>query len=474
MTAEVVWVHPFFSQATSLNTDSNYTFLRQVLPAMSAQRPDWLFVVSWPMRAHGVHWNYVNDGLFSQSRILRVGWPYDSQMRTGVLTFDARRFDYIDSRFGPSIYWLQQVESGSQVAAGYRGSWSSWGQPVLVVQQMYVIHPSLPYPIDSLFPRLWAQMGGTVAADLVVLNSQHTARMMTESFSEYLTQEQMRAIGEKSVVLPFGLYDERFERAIAERKSEQMPDVPVVVFNHRFESYKNPQTTADVLNSLRASGRKFEVWATQMQDQRVKTFPVDRAVGHFEQSVYLRNIAVPAINTLNSQHETFCISAFESVALGHLLVAPRAVTFPELVPDGYPFLFENESEQRAMLATIIDSWPKHYVEWSDRLRAFARERFDFKQYVASYLTLFESLSSIYARSTPKPAVERALTKYAASLRRGVVLDFAKTVSGAQKATGNAEQAMPARRVVRELVKRGVSLVASSDEQGDAIAFRVGL
>lgn len=239
---EVVWVHPFWSKATAMNSDSNYAYLRRVLPALAAERPEWLFVVSWPMKAHGVNWNYHPDGLFDHPRIMRVGWPYDSQMRTGVLTFDPRRLDYIDSRFGPTIYWLHQVESGSQVYGGYRQSFNSSARPIIVAQHHYIIHPSLPYNFDGLFPRLWAQMGGTIAADAVVLNSQHTARMLTESFSEFLAPEQMKSIGDKSVVLPFGLVDERFDVQSTERS---MSDPPVIVYNHRFESspHRRPART---------------------------------------------------------------------------------------------------------------------------------------------------------------------------------------------------------------------------------------
>lgn len=463
--SEVVLVVPFWSKATDMNTDSNYAYLRRVLPALARARPGWLFVVLWPMKSVGVGWTYRPDGLWDEApNILRAGWPYHSQMRTGVLAFDPVRFDYIDSRFAPTIYWLHQVESGSQMYGGFRQSFNSKARPVIVAQHHYIIHESLPYSLDGLFPRLWQQMGGTIAADAVVLNSRHTARMMTESFSEYLTAEQMQAIGDKSIVLPFGLVDGRFDVPIRPHPR------PVFVYNHRFEQYKNPVMTGEVLTSLRASGCDFEVWVSQATDQRWKQFPVDRVVGHPDQHRYIENIAVPAVNTLNSQHETFCISAQDSIALGHLLVAPDGVTFPELVPEGYPFLFRDESEQRAMLAGILDRWPADWQEWSPRLRAFARERFGFERYIGAYSTLLGSFDGLWDRSVTKDTVQGDMDRFWRALKPGTY-DLASITRGVQKATGSAEQAMPPRRIVREAAAKGATLTVTSDAQGDAVALR---
>ena len=467
---EVVVVMPFWSQADAMNWDSNYTYLRRVLPRLADELPGWLWVVLWPMKSAGSGWKWRDDGLFDNPRILRFGWPYDSAMRTGVLGFDPARFALLEERMAPTIYWLHQVEAGANMMGGYRQSWNRSARPVIVAQHHYIIHPSLPYLTEGLFPRLWAQMGGTIAADAVVLNSRHTGVMMDEAFSEWLTPEKMSDIKDKTVVLPFGLVDERFDAALADPPPD--PGEPVFIYNHRFEHYKQPRVTAEVLTRLRLGGRKFSVWATQSGGSfggGVKDFPVDRLVGHPEQSVYLRNIAVPAINTLNSTHETFCISAMDSVALGHLLVAPDGVTFPELVPDGYPFLFRSEAEQETMLATIIDRWPADVVEWGPRLRAFARERFAWDRYVKSYATLLNGFDALWDADA-KPHVQRRLDAFYRSLRPGTYpLDV--LVKAYRKATGMADQAAPNRRILHDTVRAGGQLTFTSDKAGDGIGIR---
>jgi glycosyltransferase involved in cell wall biosynthesis len=454
MTNEVCCVFPFWSQSDAMNWDSNYAYLRRILPGLSERLPGWLWLMTWPQRSKGADvWRFSDDGLFNE-RIVRFPWPYDTAMRSSVQAWDVDRFKLLDAQ-GITVYWMHQVESALQVKYGYAGSFNLNAHPATVAQQHYIIHKSLPYPFESQLPRLWTQMGGTIASDRVVFNSKHCYRMAEESFGLFLNEHAWEAIAAKSQVLPFGLVDEvMFDMVIPTPGIEQ---VPVVIYNHRFENYKQPQLTADALNEMRRRGHKFEVWVTQYVGQEIKSFPVDKVVGDPDQSVYLRNIAVPGLNVINSLHETFCISMQDSIALGQLPVAPRAVTFPELVPDDYPWLFKDEREQLDMLDHILTTWPEEWVKWSPKLRAFAREVFGVEGYMDRYADILqtEALKPRKAKAKEKNRVkiERALDK----LPHG---DYPVTeLSGKFRAQiGLQSQAMPNRRVVRELVDRGAALV----------------
>lgn len=452
----MVFVLPFWSQSDALNWDSNYNYLARLIPALAERLPGWLWVLAWPQAGAG--WRWQDDGMLRHPRVVKFGWPYDTAMRSSVLGFDPKRFGVLDDLYAPTIYWLHQAESGSQMMGGYRQSFNTSGRPFMVVQHHYIIHDSLPYPFEGLFPRLWQQVGGTIAADRVVLNSRHTRAMMLESFDRFLNADQMRAIGDKSVVLPFGLVDARLsEVAIG-------PDQgPVFVYNHRFESYKRPKVTGALFSKMRRDGVKFEVWATQYVDQHIGEFPVDRLVGDPDYDRYIANIAVPAINTTNSVHETFCISALDSVALGHLLVAPRAVTFPELVPPDYPYLFRNEVEQESMLRTIIADWPRAWAEWCPKLRAFARDTFGLDPYADAYATILAGDSRL-DEVTPKAHVKAKLDRFFATLKPGTyALDTA--CRAYRKATGLQDQAAPNRRVLRDFVAAGATIVTLGDRVG---------
>jgi glycosyltransferase involved in cell wall biosynthesis len=215
----------------------------------------------------------------------------------------------------------------------------------------------------------------------------------------------MRELGEKTHVLPFGMLDET-------KEPPPLPEPdgpPIVIYNHRFEGHKNPRVTAELLTDLRNAGHEFEVWVTQAIDQNIGEFPCDKFIGHPDVDRYLSNLNVPAINTLNSQHETFCIAMLDSIMMGNLPVAPNNITFPELVPEGYPFLFSGPAEQRNMIEGIFGRWPEDWLKWAPILREHAREKFGVHGYAKRYIDLFEHYSQPTATMKPHTKENRDRT-----------------------------------------------------------------
>lgn len=445
MSGNVVAVWPFWSQGSAMNWDSNWNILRIMLPALAKARPDWVFAVFWPLRSAGEAWKWHDDGTFAMlaDRVGRVGWPYHSSMRLGTLTFDTDRWSRFEDEWAPFVYWMHQVESAWYLRGGKTQSYSEVNHAWVVAQHHWIAHRTLPYA--NQFPRLWAQMGGSIEADVVVANSQYTRWMMDDAFRPYLRDEQMDELLARTKVLLFGLVGpELRDMPIAAGSGK-----PAIVWNHRFEQYKGPDETAEAIRTLRAGGRDFEVITTVAADQNVDTFPFDRALITPDHRQYLANIAIPAINTCNSRYETFNLSMLDSIALGHLPVVPNGMTFPELVPAGYPYLFDSRQEQVAMLASIIDTWPEAYERWSPILRQHAAERFALDPYVDAYADLLTDPRTFDV----KPHVRRAIDKYAATLPAG---DYAPDELRRRyhRVVGLGTQAASTRRVVRDTLERG--------------------
>jgi glycosyltransferase involved in cell wall biosynthesis len=464
----VVAVVPFWSQSDNLNADSNYAYLRMVLPELQRAAPGTLFCVFFPDPHYSVdRWRYVDDGLQSD-RVKFVPWPYDSAMRSSVLGFDPVRFKQIEERYCPTIYWLHQVESGAFMDGGYKGSFSIINRPTLVAQHHYVIHKSLPYPLDGLFARRWLQTGGSLCADAVIFNSDHAARMADESFRDLLSPQAADDIKAKSATFRFGLI--AGDEPTAPATAGDAP--PVIIYNHRFEAYKLPDATFNAIAGARSRGHKFEVWATQTTGQMTSDYAIDRAVGAPKRADYLRAIAVPGINTVNSVHETFCISMLDSIAIGHLPVAPDAITFPELVPPGYPFLFKTPAEQLAMLDHILATWPLEYDRWAATLQRHARDHFAAGPYAARYRDLFSRLEAERLGRPVKDATAKTLDRCFASLiagRPAYPRALATPLNNGDFGRKLGAQAMSPRRIVREAVRRGIPLAFGA--QGTAIVPR---
>lgn len=445
---EVVVVWPFWSQSGALNWDSNWIYVSKVLPRLAELYPLWQFIVLWPQK--GKRWKWKDTGLFDHENIHRYPWPYPTSMIQGVRHFDAYRFKDLEQRYGPTLYWMNMVEAAAQISRGYTSTATRAAQPSIAAQHHYIIHESLPEPNDpATHSRGLLQIIGTIAADAVAVNSEHTRTMMVESFGKVLSEDRIRKILDKTTLHRFGLVDEPLLS-----KEVREYEKPVVVYNHRMELYKQPDKTADVLRELRDAGYDFEVWLTQHIGQSSSKMPADRLVGDPDYDTYIDNIAVPAINTINSKHETFCISMLDSMALGHLPVVPNRVTFPEIVPDGYPFVFESTSEQRDMIAHIIDNWQSVRDEWSGKLVRRARTTFAIDKYVERYGAWLDRVAQTWTGSTPKDSTIETLETVASVYRekRATLGDVRRRIS---RIGGLQSHSMPEGRVVRELSARGV-------------------
>lgn len=445
----VVVVVPFWSQSDNLNADSNYAYLRVVLPEMVKQTEDTIFIVLFPDPTYGSdRWVYTPDGLQSD-RIRLYPWSYDTAMATSVTGWDVMRFKKLEDEQAPMMYWLHQVESGAFVKGGYKKAYAVPNQPVLIAQHHYIIHRSLPYTYDTLFSRQWFQIGGSVCANAVVYNSEHCHQMAQESFGEYLNAEAMNGLEEKSTVIPFGLL--RGDEPLAPEATENDPKI--ILYNHRFEAYKDPHTTFGLFNELRAK-HDFEVWATQTAGQSLtgeKGFIIDRSVFEPSRDAYLKRIAVPAINTINSVHETFCIAMMDSMAAGHLVVVPNAVTFPELVPPDYPYVFNNVKEQREMLDYILSNFVTEYNKWRLPLSNYVRNKFNLTTYVSQYLALMNEHEQSHRTSEMRDNTKYWFDETIKRMKEGVnykPYDLRKAFSGQ---SGVGHQAMTVARFVREAI-----------------------
>ena len=247
----VVVVVPFWSQSDNMNADSNYVILKTVLPSMAQLAPNTLFLVLFPDPNYGADkWYYKPDN-FQRDNIKFVKWPYDTAMQSSVVGFDPMRFKEIDNNYGPTLYWCFQVETAPNLVCGYYTNWANISRPAIVSQHMYVVHPSFPYPVATQFTRQWAQIGGTVASNRVVYPSKHCKWLADDAMKDYLSQDAIDTLSEKSEVLPFGLLDGTEPMAPV---AAEDTGLPIILYNHRFENYKMPSKTFEVLDQLRDDG----------------------------------------------------------------------------------------------------------------------------------------------------------------------------------------------------------------------------
>lgn len=106
-------------------------------------------------------------------------------------------------------------------------------------------------------------------------------------------------------------------------------------------------------------------------------------------------------------YETFCIASAEAMALGQPLIAPNAITFPEitgLAETKYPYLFSNVTEQKEMTRKLLTDHGER-KRWGKTLSDYVRKSFNSTLWAQRYAKLFEELTECSFDTTPKDALD---------------------------------------------------------------------
>ena len=213
--------------------------------------------------------------------------------------------------------------------------------------------------------------------------------MLFDNASLYLSEEQRDKIVNKSRSIHLGVIESSLGVAY-----DPSTTVPTIVYNHRLQGYKNWRTTFEVLDELHKEGVKFKVRFTSSTRENlahIMKYPfVEVALGATREE-YLENIKGCDLNVTNSSHETFCISAVESMAYGQPLVAPDGVTFPEITgraDNDYPYLFKNRNEQKDMLRRLLTDHAERQ-RWGKTLSDYVLTNFNHTIWAERMAELFE-------------------------------------------------------------------------------------
>lgn len=182
-----------------------------------------------------------------------------------------------------------------------------------------------------------------LASDKVVFNSEYHRSSFIDSLPQFLKlfpdfQDLKRVdeIAQKSSVLPIGLELSRFDRF----QNTKNNDVPVIIWNHRWEYDKNPGLFLKGLEALKnnaldfrlvllgegykKSPKEFEQIQNAFQAELIHVGFVDS----FEE--YARILSQGDILPVTSVQDFFGISAVEGAYAGVQPILPQRLAFPEV------------------------------------------------------------------------------------------------------------------------------------------------
>jgi len=378
-----ILVQPMYSKQ-ALNGDSNYIVYTQWIEAMHRARPDWHFVVIFPDAHSG--FKYQDDGFFRQSFVTRVPQRINPRKRGNAITFDSVWYDALFDRMAFDVVWCNLVE----IAAHFQPSESTTqGKPCVIAAHNYVIHPSLQYGDTGQTNLMLSQLMSSICADVNVFNSDHCRWMLFDNARRWLSPMATKAIEKTAVKINYGCLD----GSLSYRPTGNT--IPIVAYNHRLQAYKKFRETFALFDRLYGEGTPFRVWYmsnTSKDAAAIRNRPYVEIHLSKTHAEYLDRLRQCDLNVTNSIHETFCISAIESMALGQPLVAPDGITFPEITgraENAYPYLFKTEDQQYDMVRRLLKDQGER-ERWGRVLSEHVRENYNQDLWASRYAELIES------------------------------------------------------------------------------------
>ena len=240
---------------------------------------------------------------------------------------------------------------------------------------------SYPPPLDREVPErdlgyAFTDLAGALAADRVAFNSSSQREAFFEAMGALIRRMPdarplwaLHEVRSKSAVLPLGLRLDDFPPVRARGEAP-----PLVVWNHRWEWDKDPDTFFRVLGRLSDRGVAFRLAVAGEGYRRVP--PVFRdarrdlgeRIVHWgnvsDRAAYLRLLCQGDVAVSTARHETFGISLVEAAFAGAHPLAPRALSYPEILPPELhaPCLYEGEADLEARLEALLTGrtapvWP---------------------------------------------------------------------------------------------------------------------
>jgi glycosyltransferase involved in cell wall biosynthesis len=172
---------------------------------------------------------------------------------------------------------------------------------------------------------------------------------------------KVKELEKKSEVLRLGLNLKHFQG------KQVSSDVKTILWNHRWEYDKNPESFFKTLFRLKDENIPFKLNLIGPRNKQappifmdsLETFKDNLLHSHKVDSVdeYNKILEESDIIPVTSNQEFFGISATEAICAGVIPLFPNRLAFPELIPNQYhsEFLYQSDEELYSKLKSLLSS-----------------------------------------------------------------------------------------------------------------------
>ncbi len=234
-----------------------------------------------------------------------------------------------------------------------------------------------------------------LTANHVFFNSQYHLNSFINGLNNFLRMfpdhqnlESLDAIRTKSSVLPLAIDLQKFDK----HKTTPTPtkNEKIIVWNHRWEYDKNPESLHRILRTIKDQGNNFKLC---LLGQKLKKHPpvFDQIINEFSEELihvgyaenfedYAKHLWKADITISTSIQEFFGISSVEAIYCECIPLLPNRLSYPQHVSRDY--LYDNEEEAISKLNNLLDD--------SSNLTSLSIENYDWGKSINLYDDTFQS------------------------------------------------------------------------------------
>lgn len=361
----------------------------------------------------GSHKHFL-DGLVAHSqhtfRLLTMpGRFWRWRMEGGGVTLAQKVNDALNDGFEPDVVLATDMVNLPAVLSLTRPRLDD----VPVVLYFHENQLTYPIPPERTRKRAYSITNylSALAADRVVFNSQfhfsefiEALPLLLRDFPDFTNLHTVRKIREKSTVLHLGMDLGAHDAHAASRPLASRGSPPVVLWNHRWEYDKDPETFFRVMNRLDDAGASFQLilagkhfreqpdafeQAFERYAERILHYGYAEDFAEYSRLLHRADIVVST-----AIHEFFGVAMMEAIYCGCHPLLPNRLSYPELIPDTHhqpllhaPILYEDEHDFFTILKDVLDGEQRTLPH--DTLRKIP-QHLDWPQHVEAYDMLLQS------------------------------------------------------------------------------------
>jgi len=288
------------------------------------------------------------------------------RMHGSFLTLAAALEHHVEGGWTPDVVLASSMMDVAAFAGAIRRTLPS------VPIATYFHESQFTYPLSPAdkvdFTYQMKNWGSAAVSDLVIFNSEfhrsvffEKARLFLNAFPEDKHVHLIQGIKEESVVLPVGV-----ELSDLGAVGIYRGDVPLIVWNQRWEHDKGPEELKAIMSELIARDVVFSVaMCGEVFVSVPSTFAEvvdllgDRLVhhGYAERSRYEQLLQSAAVVLSTADQEFFGIGVVEAIAAGAYPVLPDRLVYPERIAaigaDPAATLFTSASEAADLIEAVL-------------------------------------------------------------------------------------------------------------------------